>query len=268
LARTIVSTSAAGGLATPGSAAFRQVGLPVLSLLLLLLAWQLAATLAGNPRLMPAPAAVFARLIEETASGDLPYHLAVTLVRVVLSFVLAMSIGTALGILLGRSRLADSLGQPWLVFFLNLPALVTIVLAYIWIGLVESAAILAVALNKIPNVVVTVREGARALDPGLLEMADVFKIARTRRLRHVILPQLYPYLAGAARSGLALIWKIVLVVELLGRSNGVGFQLGLYFQLFDVAGILAYALAFIAVVQVIEWGILQPLENRLSQWRR
>jgi NitT/TauT family transport system permease protein len=73
---------------------------------------------------------------------------------------------------------------------------------------------------------------------------------------------------AAARSGLALIWKIVLVVELLGRSNGVGFQLGLFFQLFDVAGILAYALAFIIVVQVIEWAILQPIERGLSQWRR
>ena len=96
----------------------------------------------------------------------------------------------------------------------------------------------------------------------------MFGVPRGRRLRHVILPQLYPYLAGAARSGLALIWKIVLVVELLGRSNGVGFQLGVYFQLFDVAGILAYALSFIVVVQLIEWGVLQPLERRVSQWRR
>ena len=114
----------------------------------------------------------------------------------------------------------------------------------------------------------TIREGARALDTGLMEMAEVFRVPRLRVLRDVILPQLYPYLAAAARSGLALIWKIVLVVELLGRSNGVGFQLGLYFQMFDVAGILAYALAFIAVVQLIEWGILQPLENRLNRWRR
>jgi NitT/TauT family transport system permease protein len=84
----------------------------------------------------------------------------------------------------------------------------------------------------------------------------------------VILPQLYPSLAAAARSGLALIWKIVLVVELLGRSNGVGFQLGVYFQLFDVTGILAYALSFIIVVQLIEWGLLQPLERRINRWRR
>jgi NitT/TauT family transport system permease protein len=72
----------------------------------------------------------------------------------------------------------------------------------------------------------------------------------------------------ATRSGLALIWKIVLVVELLGRSDGVGFQLHLAFQLFDVATILAYSFAFILVVQLIEWFILQPLDRNASRWQK
>ncbi len=169
---------------------------------------------------------------------------------------------------MGRSRLTDDLLSIWLVFFLNLPALVVIILAYIWIGLDESAAIFAVAANKIPNAAVTLREGARALDRGLLEMAELVRIGRWRTLRHVVLPQLFPFVSAAARSGLALIWKIVLVVELLGRSNGVGFQLGLYFQMFDVTSILAYALAFILVVQLIEWCALQPLEQAANRWRR
>ncbi|MDH3791666.1 MAG: ABC transporter permease, partial [Rhodospirillales bacterium] len=63
-------------------------------------------------------------------------------------------------------------------------------------------------------------------------------------------------------------WKIVLVVELLGRSNGVGFQVYTFFQLFDVASIFAYTLAFVAVVQVIETAGLQPLEARVNRWRR
>lgn len=245
-----------------------RVWAPLASLLALFLAWQAGALMAGDPRLLPPPAEVLARLLLEATQGELFRHLAVTLARVAASFVLAMAIGTGLGLLMGRSPLADALGQPWLVFFLNLPALVTIVLAYIWVGLVESAAILAVAMNKIPNVMVTVREGARALDGSLTEMTRVFEVPRGRVLRHVVLPQLYPYLAAAARSGLALIWKIVLVVELLGRSDGVGFQISIFFQLFDVAGILAYALAFIVIVQLIEWGLLQPLERRLAQWRR
>jgi NitT/TauT family transport system permease protein len=242
--------------------------LPLISIGLLLVIWQVAASQAANPRLMPAPLRVFAVLGEEIARGELLYHMGVTLLRVAASFALAMSIGVVIGIVMGRSQLIDRLGNPWLVFFLNLPALVIIILAYIWIGLIESAAVLAIALNKIPNVAVTIREGARALDAGLMEMAQVFRVPRARVLGEVVLPQLYPYLFAAARSGLALIWKIALVVELLGRSNGVGFQLGVYFQLFDVAGILAYALAFIAVVQVIEWLLLQPLDHRLNQWRR
>ena len=270
MARTLAVVSKAKAAPATGwsDGRLRRVLVPALSLLVLVAVWQLAASLAGNARLMPPPAAVVAKILADSLDGELPWNLTITLLRVAASFVIAMSLGVALGILMGRVRLADELGQPWLVFFLNLPALVIIVLAYIWIGLVESAAILAVALNKIPNVVVTIREGARALDPGLMEMAQVFGVTRRRRLLHVVLPQLYPYLAGAARSGLALIWKIVLVVELLGRSDGVGFQLGVYFQLFDVAGILAYALSFIIVVQIIEWGVLQPIERRVSQWRR
>jgi NitT/TauT family transport system permease protein len=124
-----------------------------------------------------------------------------------------------------------------------------------------------VALNKIPNVVVTLREGARALDPKLMEMAAVFRFSRARLLRHVVLPQLFPFIAAAGRSGLALIWKIVLVVELLGRSNGVGFQIHLYFQLFDVAAILGYALAFVSVMLLIEFVVVQPLETHLNRWR-
>ncbi|MBT5344952.1 MAG: ABC transporter permease subunit, partial [Acidiferrobacteraceae bacterium] len=169
-----------------------------------------------------------------------------------------------MGRLLGLNRFLDS----WLIFFLNLPALVTIILCYVWFGLIEIAAVLAVAINKIPNVVVTVREGARALDRDLDEMCRVYRLNGMARLRHVILPQLSPYLLASVRSGLALIWKIVLVVELLGRSNGIGFQLSVFFQMFDVANILAYSIAFIVVVQIIEWFGLRPLEITLNRWRR
>ena len=151
---------------------------------------------------------------------------------------------------------------------LNLPALVVIVLAYIWIGLNEVAAIVAVALNKIPVVTVMLREGARALRPDLDDMAQAFRMTAPARLRHVVLPQLAPHVAAAARAGISLIWKIVLVVELLGRSNGVGFKIYLLFSSFDVAGVLAWALAFVAVMLAIDLAVLRPWEARANRWRR
>jgi NitT/TauT family transport system permease protein len=238
-----------------------------LSFAVLLLLWELAS-LAANPRKLPSPQIVARVLVDGIADGSLPYHVGITLARVVVSFVLAMVIGIAIGIAMGRRPRLDHYFDGWLVLFLNVPALVTIVLCYVWFGLIEAAAIAAVALNKIPNVIVTLREGARALNRDYLEMAEVFRLGRAKTLRHIVLPELFPFIIAAARSGLALIWKIVLVVELLGRSNGVGFEIGTFFSLFDVAGILAYTIAFAAVIQIIELALLRPLERRANQWRR
>jgi NitT/TauT family transport system permease protein len=238
-----------------------------LSLTLLVLGWAAIAAVLQS-RYLPSPAEVARLFIIELMSGDLLRNVAITLARVAAAALIAFLIGTAIGIFLGRHRDADRFFDSWLIFFLNVPALITIVLCYLWIGLDEVAAITAVALNKIPNVAVTLREGARALDPQYDEMANVFRFDRLKRLRHVLLPQLEPYLAAAARSGLALIWKIVLVVELIGRSSGVGFEIELNFQNFEIGKIFVYALAFMAVIQAIDLLLLQPWERRATRWRR
>ena len=205
-----------------------------LALPVLVVVWGVAALLVDTP-LLPSPAAVLCSFWLAVQSGELPHHLLVTLRRVLISFGLAMALGAMLGVWMGRSRVANAVLDPLLVLFLNLPALVTIILLYVWFGLVEAAAVLAVVVNKVPNVAVTLREGARSLDPKLEQMARVYGFSRRQRVVDVWLPQLFPYLMAATRGGLALIWKIVLVVELLGRSDGIGFQLHMAFQVFDVA---------------------------------
>ncbi len=240
----------------------------MLSVLLLLAAWWAVAAWAGDPRTMPSPWEVTERIAGLAASGELWLHAGATLLRVLASFAIAMALGTALGLWMGRARAADRWLNPVLVIGLNMPALVVIVLAYIWIGLNEVAAVTAVALNKIPVTAVMLREGSRALRPDLDDMARVFRMGAWSRLRHVVLPQLAPHVAAAARAGLSLIWKIVLVVEFLGRSNGVGFKIHLLFSSFDVAGVLAWALAFVAVMLAIDLLVLRPWEAGANRWRR
>lgn len=237
-----------------------------LSLLGFIVAWQVLAQILNTPNL-PTPVQVLANLWKHLWYGELLFHLGVTLLRVAISFAIAMAIGTAFGILMGRYQSLDTALDGVLVLGLNIPALVTIILCYVWFGLVEAAAVTAVAVNKIPTVIVTVREGARAVDRKLLDVADVFQLRWRDKLIKVYMPQLYPYLMAAARSGLALIWKIVLVVELLGRSTGIGFQLNTFFQFFDITSILAYTLAFAAVILVIEALFMRPIDARISRWR-
>jgi NitT/TauT family transport system permease protein len=235
-------------------------------MLALAVIWQLAA-MQMHSRVLPTPLAVFDVLLRETRSGDLLFHLGQTVTRVAISFCLAMLLGVGLGILMGRSRRVDRVLDSFLILGLNVPALVTTILCYIWFGLSETAAILAVVVNKIPMVAINLREGARAIDSHLLEVAQVYRLTRTERFFKVYLPQLYPYLFSSARNGLALIWKIVLVVELLGRSDGVGFQIGSFFHFFDITSILAYTLAFSALIFLLEAVLLRPLESRLNRWR-
>lgn len=240
--------------------------LELLSVVGLLLLWQ-ALALIFPSRLFPGPVAVGAELVAQLSSGRLLVDLGRTLGRVAIAFGVAMVVGTALGIAIGRSRVLDRLAAPLLVVGLNLPAIVIAIVLYVWLGLTEFALILAVVLNKLPLVITTLREGVRSLSADYDELSRAFRLSPLRHLRVVLIPQVLPFLLAAARSGLSLIWKIVLVFEVLGSDGGVGFRISIFFQFFDIAGILSYTTAFILVVFAFELLVLRPLERRLFRWR-
>ncbi len=236
------------------------------SVLLFFIIWQLCSIFLSVD-LLPSPKDVLIKVSEEFSNNELFFHTFITLKRVFLSFIIAMLIGTFFGIYMGRSSNANLFLDDWLVLGLNVPALVIIILCYVWFGLNELAAILAVSLNKIPMVAVIMREGARSIEKDFLEVAKFYKIPKSRLLFKIFLPSLYPFILSSARSGLSLIWKIVLVVELLGRSNGVGFKLYGFFQFFDISGILAYTLTFVFLIILVEFLLVRPFERKISVWK-
>ena len=238
----------------------------ILSFVLLLALWEFVA-LVSDKTIFPSLINIFETLISEISEGELFFHLGMTLYRVFVAFFFAMIIGTFIGILMGNNRKVDQFLDSWNILFLNIPALVLIILSYIWFGLTEMAAIIAVSLNKIPNVIVTVREGAKSIDKNLLQVAFIYKVSPLKKFFVFYLPQLYPFIIAAARGGIALIWKIVLVVELLGRSNGVGFKIHEFFQFFDIKAIMAYTIAFVLVMLALEMFFFKPLDNYSRKWR-
>ena len=244
-----------------------RIRLEWLSLPLLVLLWQCVALLAAS-RFLPSPVTVAGQVVELAISGHLVLDFVKTLTRAALAFVVAMLVGGALGFVLGRVRWADHLFGPWVLVGLNLPAIVIAIICYIWLGLSEFALILAVVINKVPLVATTVREGVRSFLPEYDELGRAFRMPLARRLRLIHLPQLMPFVMAAARTGLALIWKIVLVFEVLGSDGGVGFRVGIFFQYFDMAGILSYTAVFVAVIMVVEFAVLRPLERRVVRWRQ
>jgi NitT/TauT family transport system permease protein len=262
------------------AASFPGWGVRLISLLLLLGLWQITAQFSESI-FYPTPVQVAEagwklmwnakHRVEFLGTvwtvGDLPFHIGVTLSRAMIAFVIAMVAGSAIGLVLGRRPVLNKLFDSWIMLGLNMPALVVAILCYIYLGLNDTALIAAVAINKVPLVAVTMREGASAIQPDLLQVAKAFRLGPLTTMRRVFFPQLYPYFMASARTGLALVWKIVLVFELLGFSKGVGFVLQLNWQLAAVDRLLAYAIGFIIVVMTIEALVMRPLERRATRWR-
>jgi NitT/TauT family transport system permease protein len=237
-----------------------------LSIPFLLILWHLLALWIGH-RLLPTPIAVFSELSDLASKRRIFEDMGKTLSRAAIAFLIAMLLGIIIGAVLGRFRYLDRLFSNWVLIGLNIPAIVVAITCYIWLGLSEFALILAVVINKTPLVSVTMREGVRALDHGLSELAQVYRIPFWQRVKNFIIPQLMPYVLTAARTGLSLIWKIVLVFEVLGSDGGVGFRIGIFFQTFNITGILAYTSAFMTVVILVEYLVIRQAEKRILGWR-
>ncbi len=240
-------------------------GSELYSLPLFLLIWQTVAFYLDN-KLLPSPSDVFLQILELTIAGELLFDLGKSLQRAGLGFFISMILGTVIGTVLGHYKLIDKLFNSWVLIGLNIPAIVVAILFYIWLGLTELALVSAVVVNKTPLVAVIMREGYRSLKIELEELSRVYRIPFSRRFFRFVLPQLMPFLLNSARTGLSLIWKIVLVFEVLGSDGGVGFQIGIFFQYFDIESILAYAVAFMSVVLFIEYFLFRTLENRFLGW--
>lgn len=238
----------------------------VLSFVVFLAVWGVLAAWTSSDKL-PGPWSVGAFILEDCLHGDMLFNIGMTLWRATLSFALAMALGCGLGFVFGRSETLNELFMPWVLVLMNTPVLVIAVLCFIWFRISEPAAVLAVVLAKFPNNTVILRDGVRSFDPGFDDVARIYGFPFGRRLRHIYLPQAMPFVIAAARSGIGIVWKIVLVVELFGLSSGVGFQISKYFGLFAVKEIIGYSVAFSLVMLAVEFLILQPLDDYARRWR-
>src|SRR5579884_469167 len=226
------------------------VGLRVLSLLAALLVWQ-GLSLVVGARFIPGPGVTFAELWRLVVSGEVWGQFLITLERMGISFALAMAGGIAVGTLMGLYGRAEKLLDLWITVGLAIPGL-----CYV-----------TIALSTFPAIAINVWQGTKAIDQGLVDMSRVFGASAWRRATRVVFPQVLPYVMAAARSGVGVVWKVTVVVELLGRSNGIGYQLNYNFQVFDMAGVFAWTLFFTLVMIVIEIAIMKPVEGWLFRWR-
>jgi NitT/TauT family transport system permease protein len=228
--------------------------------------WEVMARSARNP-LVPNVAAILSRFFEIVGNGLAAEELGATLVRVLVGLAAAFPVAVALGIASGRSDRVRRLFDPILLLGLTIPSLVWALLCVIWFGLGLTSPVVTVVLASVPVLSLNIQQGAAAVSSDLLEMAHVYRFSHRDRLTYLWLPGIAPYLLAGWRLGLSHAWKVVVLVEMFGMPNGIGYQISYEFGSHDVAGVLAWTLVFAVALSIIEFGLLKNIERFSTRWR-
>jgi NitT/TauT family transport system permease protein len=234
---------------------------------LLVAAWHFMSLRLATP-LVPDVAEIGRDIGRIVADGMAAKQIGITLWRILVGFSLAFAVSLSLGILAARSAIARSFLDPAIVLGLTVPGLVWALLCVIWFGVSLWTAVVSIALGITPALILNVIQGVRSVDAQVIEMAHVFRLSRAAKLRYIWIPSLVPFLFSGARLGFSLAWKVIVLVELFGLSNGVGYQLNSEFSSQNVSGVIAWTIVFWIVMSVIEYGVLQSLERRSRNWQR
>jgi NitT/TauT family transport system permease protein len=239
----------------------------LVSLATMLVVWHAIAKFFP-PTLLPGPFPVFVRVWEIVVSGKFTEHMFATVARVLAGFLSAFLVSIALGIAMGVNRTTERFFEPQIIVGLTVPSLAWSVIALMWFGISELAPVFTIFVVLQPLITVNIWQGAKALDHELIEMARAFRASRAMVIRDVVIPQLVPYLLAATRFGLSLAWKVTVIAELLGLSNGIGYMIHYSFGIFSMLDVFAWTIAFTLVMLALEYGLLKPLEARVTRWRR
>jgi len=230
-------------------------------------AWQIMALRSASP-LIPDLQAVGDELKILLLSGEAWTQIGTTLGRIALGLVYGFAVALAVGLSSARNRFARAFFEPALLLGLTVPGLVWALLCVIWFGLSLKTSVVAIALGIAPALAVSIAQGIEAVDPQLIEAAHVYRLSFFVRLRTLWLPAILPFLMSGMRLAFSLAWKVVVLVEVFGLSSGVGYALNTAFISQNVAAVLAWTIAFTAVVGTIEYGLFQTVERRLTRWKR
>ena len=248
----------------------RAEALPILlSVVIVVGVWQLAAGLVPAYSFPNAVelAAAFGRAFGPEARFSPLEEYPITIMRVLLSATICMVVGTVLGIVMGTSERAEEYLIVYVLATFAFPSVIWAFFAVLWVGLSTwFTTVFPVVMVVMPYVAINVYEGITDLDSELPEMAHSFDATGWMVWKDIYIPHLYPHIFANARLTLTLAWKITLVGEIFGTTEGVGRVINSFFRANQNDMILAWVVPMMVLVFLGE-RVLSAVERRAFSWR-
>lgn len=245
---------------------------PVLFVLALIAVWQLYVVIAQpRPDVVPSPLDVVTAVGDSWESGRLPQAVATSLERGLVGFLIAIAVGTPLGLLLAEVRVLRRAIGPIISGLQVLPSVAWVPAAIIWFGLTDATVYFVILMGAIPSIVNGLIAGVDQVPPQLRRVGTVLGATGLQLATAVILPAALPGYFAGLKQGWAFSWRSLMAAEIITVGGTIGFGLGSMLQqsrdLSDLAGVLATILVILAIGILIELVFFGPVERRMLRGR-
>jgi len=253
----------------------RRYAAPVFVIVVLLLLWELAATVAPSP-FFPAPSRIFVSAWKMFFTGP-PEHLFLTplmienglttLLRMLIGFALGSVVGAILGIWSGLSQLFREVTNPVVEFLRSIPASATLPLFIILLGGDDGMRIAFVAYGVLWFVLINTALGVQSIHPTQIMMGRSFRLSRLRQILSIVLPAALPQMFAGLRIALSTSLIFAIISEFMVATNGIGYELINTQARFQFLSMWSWML-LLAVIGLLANVLLELVEARVLRWHR
>jgi NitT/TauT family transport system permease protein len=229
--------------------------------------WYFFSKVVWNEFRLPPPDKVVREMWEIIKHEDVYGNFKASIFKVFYGFFLAILVGTPLGFLMGKSKWWNAFFNAPVVIAGSVPSITYAVMSLVIFGISSVGPVLVTGIIAMPYIALNVSEGVQGVDRGLIQMSQAFGRSPSDVMRQVIFPSVTPFVFAGLRLAFAISWKVEQLTEVFGSGSGVGFQIRRSFNLFNITGVLAWVLLFVAFMLIFERLVLARLERYLFRWR-
>ncbi|WP_345800891.1 ABC transporter permease [Microbacterium sp. AZCO] len=245
---------------------------PVLFVVLLLVVWQLYVVIASpRPDILPSPLDVAAALGQAWEAGRLQEAVLTSLERGIIGFLIAIAVGTPLGLLLAEVKPIRRAVGPIISGLQVLPSVAWVPAAIIWFGLSDATVYFVILMGAIPSIVNGLISGIDQVPPQLRRVGTVLGAGRVQLATLVVFPAALPGYVAGLKQGWAFSWRSLMAAEIIATGGTIGFGLGAMLQtsrdLIDLPAVLGTILVILTIGVLIELLFFGPLERRMLRGR-
>ena len=227
--------------------------------------WQVASYFFP-PYLFPGLQLIIANVVNILTTWDLLSEGLITWARLIAAVAIALVIGIPIGLAMGLSRGVDDFVRPIVKFIMGVPALNWVIIVVIWFANVELRIAFVLVMLCVPITVFCVYDGVRSIDRKLTDMVQSFGADRMQTIRLLLWPYVKASAFTATKLNVGNAVRTVIVAELVGAPFGIGRELDLAKNVFDMPMVLAWTLIMVGMAFTMTLAIEQA-ERVVLRWR-